>query len=351
MTETSIMYAGTTTDPRQYLAASIAAFFRTQLQSGVSAGLLNAMAVSPHGAGDYSVDVATGEAWGYGYFCVNDALLNLAVDTNTSGSVRIDRVILRNTIASGISIVILKGTPGAGAPALTQTASVYEISLAYLTLANGYSQILTANITDERTYATLKRVKGSALVCDADIAMGAQKITTVPTPTGLSDTTTLVNKTFCDDSANYADLPPGVVVEFGTTTIPGGFLACDGAAVSRTTYAALFAAIGILHGAGDGSTTFNVPLLTDRIIVGQNTADADFDTVGETGGAATVTLDATMLATHNHGNVPYCTATSAGNAGATGIEKTGDTVTGSYGGGGAHNNLGPYIKLAFGIKV
>jgi microcystin-dependent protein len=54
-------------------------------------------------------------------------------------------------------------------------------------------------------------------------------------------------------------VPPGVVWEFGGTTAPTGFLMCDGAAVSRTTYAALFAVIGETFGVGDGSTTFNVP--------------------------------------------------------------------------------------------
>ncbi len=51
----------------------------------------------------------------------------------------------------------------------------------------------------------------------------------------------------------------GMVAAFARTTAPTGWLACNGAAVSRTTYAALFAAIGTTYGVGDGSTTFNVP--------------------------------------------------------------------------------------------
>ena len=53
-------------------------------------------------------------------------------------------------------------------------------------------------------------------------------------------------------------LPPGAVFAY-STTVPTGYLACDGAAVSRTTYAGLFDILGTAHGAGDGSTTFNVP--------------------------------------------------------------------------------------------
>jgi len=57
--------------------------------------------------------------------------------------------------------------------------------------------------------------------------------------------------------ANY--LPVGTIVMYGAAAAPTGWLLCDGAAISRTTYAALFAVIGTTFGAGDGSTTFNVP--------------------------------------------------------------------------------------------
>lgn len=54
-------------------------------------------------------------------------------------------------------------------------------------------------------------------------------------------------------------LPAGSMVDFAGTTAPSGWLMCDGAAVSRTTYASLFAALGTAYGSGDGSTTFNLP--------------------------------------------------------------------------------------------
>lgn len=56
-----------------------------------------------------------------------------------------------------------------------------------------------------------------------------------------------------------AGVPSGTVLPFAGPTAPTGYLLCDGSAVSRTTYAALYAAIGSTHGAGDGSTTFNLP--------------------------------------------------------------------------------------------
>lgn len=63
--------------------------------------------------------------------------------------------------------------------------------------------------------------------------------------------------------------PPGVVADFAGASAPAGWLLCYGQAVSRTTYAALFAAIGTAHGAGDGSTTFNLPDARDRARIGK----------------------------------------------------------------------------------
>jgi len=59
-------------------------------------------------------------------------------------------------------------------------------------------------------------------------------------------------------------MPTGVVLPFAGTAAPTGWLACDGTAISRTTYASLFAAISTSYGVGDGSTTFNLPDLRGR---------------------------------------------------------------------------------------
>lgn len=71
---------------------------------------------------------------------------------------------------------------------------------------------------------------------------------------------------------SQALLPAGAVFAFAANTTPSGCLICNGAAVSRTTYSRLFAAIGTTYGSGDGTTTFNVPNLTDRFIQGSGTA-------------------------------------------------------------------------------
>ena len=69
--------------------------------------------------------------------------------------------------------------------------------------------------------------------------------------------------------SNYA--PAGSVMIWAGTTVPAGYLLCDGSAVSRTTYSALFAAIGTTYGVGDGSSTFNLPNFQDRVIQGAGT--------------------------------------------------------------------------------
>lgn len=63
----------------------------------------------------------------------------------------------------------------------------------------------------------------------------------------------------------------GTISAFGMQTPPSGWLLCDGSAVSRNTYKTLFAAIGTVWGAGDGTTTFNLPPLTNRFLVGAGT--------------------------------------------------------------------------------
>lgn len=64
------------------------------------------------------------------------------------------------------------------------------------------------------------------------------------------------------------DLPSGSLQMFAGTTAPSGWIMCDGSAISRTTYAALFAVVGTTYGVGDGSTTFNLPDLRGEFVRG-----------------------------------------------------------------------------------
>lgn len=83
------------------------------------------------------------------------------------------------------------------------------------------------------------------------------------------------DSTYWSQIPTYADLsdlmPTGVVLPFGGSTVPNGWLLANGAAVSRASKSRLFSVYGTTFGAGDGSTTFNLPDLRDRYIIGVNT--------------------------------------------------------------------------------
>ncbi len=104
-------------------------------------------------------------------------------------------------------------------------------------------------------------------------------------------------------------IPTATVVPWTDSSIPSGFLECNGAAVSRTTYSALFAIVGTTYGSGDGSSTFNVPDLQDEVVVGKSgtkslasTGGANTVTsTGNVGGStANATLSTAQLASHSH---------------------------------------------------
>lgn len=95
-------------------------------------------------------------------------------------------------------------------------------------------------------------------------------------------------------------IPTGMINPFAGTAAPTGWLLCDGSAVSRTTYAALFAVTGTAYGSGDGSTTFNLPNLKGRTPAGVDAGQAEFSIVGQTGGAKTQTIGTGNLPPHTH---------------------------------------------------
>jgi microcystin-dependent protein len=151
--------------------------------------------------------------------------------------------------------------------------------------------------------------------------------------------------------------PTGAVTAFAGATAPTNWLLCDGAAVSRTTYAALFALIGSTYGAGNGTTTFNLPNLKGRIPVGLDSTQTEFDTRGETGGAKTHTLTTAEMPSHAHGIQRNNQAATSVAADASGLFQlvantgAGYSNTQTDGGGAAHNNLQPYLVLNYIIKT
>lgn len=162
------------------------------------------------------------------------------------------------------------------------------------------------------------------------------------------------------DVARTSDLtgiiPPGVVLEYSGASAPAGFLLCYGQAISRTDYAALFAAIGTAHGVGDGSTTFNVPDRRGRVAAGKDdmggvaagrltTAGSSTDgaTLGAVGGAQNVALTDTQIPGNVVGNYSLQTGATVVNV----------VTSGSHSAtpGAAHTNVQPTIVQNFIIKT
>ena len=109
--------------------------------------------------------------------------------------------------------------------------------------------------------------------------------------------------------------PIGLIQMWGGTAAPNAsWLLCNGAAISRTTYADLFTAIGTTYGTGNGSTTFNLPNLEGRVVVGYNpVADTGISqrNIAATGGSETHDLQVSELPAHTHSNTLTNNGTTA----------------------------------------
>jgi len=143
------------------------------------------------------------------------------------------------------------------------------------------------------------------------------------------------------DTAQTTAAPPGAIMAFAGTSAPTGWLAANGALVSRTTYAALFAAIGTTWGAGDGSTTFGLPDLRGTFLRGSGT-NATGSSSGAVGPAVgTYAADTYQNHDHTASQVPHnhtVTAVTSGNGGAY--------AAGSFGAIGSLNTSSPTTSTA-----
>jgi microcystin-dependent protein len=147
----------------------------------------------------------------------------------------------------------------------------------------------------------------------------------------------------------------GQIIEYGSATPPTGFLPCDGAAVSRATYATLFALIGVTYGGGNGSTTFNVPDHRGRVGIGAGTGAGLTNRVGATtGGEESHQLTTLEIPSHNHAGAGAANFLMGGGASFAMAGGSGGSFvanTANTGGGTGHNTMPPYLVSWFYIKT
>ena len=134
-------------------------------------------------------------------------------------------------------------------------------------------------------------------------------------------------------------VPPGTVVPFAGTSAPSGWLFCDGSAISRTTYSNLFDEIGTVWGAGDGSTTFNIPDSRNEFIRGadpvggRNVADSETDQIAAHTHTGTTASDGA----HTHTLNGITQSGDSDGFDSTGISKKSGTIQ-STNSAGAHTH-------------
>jgi len=269
--------------------------------------------------------------------------LNAGTTTGTALNVVTDTTGAMAIQTSGTTAIAISA---AQAVTLTNPLPAGSGGTGISSLGTGVATALGQNVTGSG---------GAVLATSPSIA--SPTLTGTPiAPTAAAGTNTTQVATTAFVLANSA--PTGGLIMWGTGTAPSGWLLCAGAAVSRTTYAALFAVIGTTFGVGDGSTTFTLPNYTNRMPYGT--------TVAATGGSAdAVVVSHTHTATvtdpgHAHSggatgallpvnNVPYYNFNQQGN---TGSQVTGISVSNSTEGvSGTNANLPPYLGINFIIKT
>ena len=188
---------------------------------------------------------------------------------------------------------------------------------------------------------------------------GKTKTTTLQVTTGAADGSVLQSDASGNATWAPVGMPTAALTPYAGASAPSGWLICDGSAVNRTTYAALFAIVGTTYGAGDGSTTFNLPDLQGRVPVGVGTGTYKSAGIFHSNGAS---LTARTLGEYD--GAEYPSGFPVSNHGVDSDDPAGGYLTTTaapttysasspvdyYAGNGEGGNMQPYIGLNYIIK-
>ena len=314
-------------------AEDFAKFAGGILTNGVLADVETALLVTAPASG-MSVNVNAGYAWINGHFGHNEEISSVTIDMSDGTNPRIDRIVARlNFTEKEISLAVIKGEAAASpvAPDIVRNSNIYDLGLATVSIPAGTISITSTMISDTRRDST---------VCGGVYPRTSEEFI-YPGANNIGD----IKMTACSNA-------------------PSKWMICDGSALSRTTYIDLFSAIGTTYGAGDGSTTFNIPDLRGKTVFGKS-ASGTFNTLGNTGGAETHRLTVSELAAHKHDNTisitPIKVYSSSGGSitpGVSSVTSDRDGYNTSYevsatltnanaGGNTPFNILPPYITLNY----
>ena len=188
------------------------------------------------------------------------------------------------TVTSDGTTTTLTITNGNSEDSATEVMNITDSSNTTLAKVAADGDLTCVDVTASGNAAVTGTLSAAATTASSLTVNGATQVNGDLTVTG---TATI--------AGGISALPPGAVVPYAGGSAPTGFLVCDGTAVSRSTYSTLFGIINEAFGAGDGSTTFNLPNLEDRFPMGATTPKP----VGTTGGG-TATLSEANLPAHTH---------------------------------------------------
>ena len=189
---------------------------------------------------------------------------------------------------------------------------------------------ITVTVADDSHNHIISNVDGLQTALDAKLASSsytaADVLTKIKTVDGSGsglDADTLDGKHANDSSILN---PTGSIIMYGAASAPGGYYLCEGAAISRSTYSALFAVIGTTYGTGDGSTTFNVPDFRDRAPYGASTFTLGSKTAGEVNSSGQNSTGTGTSGSSGASTVANNTGTGTTGTGTTGSATSGGTA-------------------------